>query len=63
MRDRSDAGEALDRKREPMDTATLEHLVESLALAGTMLLMVLGGLAKGRLEWRRRPPFWRRWLR
>jgi hypothetical protein len=63
MRDRSDAGEALDGKREPMDTATLEHLVESLALAGTMLLMVLGGLAKGRLEWRRRPPFWRRWLR
>ena len=23
----------------------------------------IGGLAKGRLDWQRRPPFWQRWWR
>jgi hypothetical protein len=37
-----------------MDPAPLE---QSLALASAMLLMVLGGLGKGRLEWQPRRPF------
>ena len=36
---------------------------QAVALASTMLLLVLGGMLKGRLEWHRRPPFWRRWRR
>jgi hypothetical protein len=38
-------------------------LEQTIALASAMLLMVLGGLGKGRLQWQRRPPFWRRWRR
>jgi len=40
-----------------MDAAAVD---QAMALAGAMLLMVLAGLAKGRLEWRPRPPFWHR---
>jgi hypothetical protein len=40
-----------------MDAAGIDQAV---ALACTMLLLVLGGLLKGRLEWQPRPPFWRR---
>ena len=43
-----------------MDAAGIDQAV---ALASTMVLMVLGGMLKGRLEWHRRPPFWRRWRR
>ena len=63
MRGRPDARPALDRQRVPMETAPLEQLITMLTLAGAMLLMVLGGLAKGRLDWQRRPPFWHRWWR
>ena len=52
--------------RGPHDAAQLRHgqppcmgaIEEAMAFASAMLLMVLAGLAKGRLEWR--PPFWRR---
>ena len=43
-----------------MDAAPID---QAIALASGMLLMVLAGLAKGRLEWHPRPPFWRRWRR
>lgn len=46
-----------------MDAAAPEQVITMLTLAAAMLLMVLGGLAKGRLVWQRRPPFWRRWRR
>ena len=36
---------------------------QAIALPTGMLLIVLAGLAKGRLEWHPRPPFWRRWRR
>jgi len=41
----------------------MDAIAQAMALASAMLLLVLAGLAKGRLEWHRRPPFWRRWRR
>ena len=46
-----------------MDAAAPEQVITMLTLAAAMLLMVLGGLAKGRPVWQWRPPFWRRWRR
>ena len=43
-----------------MDAAAID---QAIALASALLLLVLGGLAKGRLEWHLRPPFWRSWWR
>jgi hypothetical protein len=40
-----------------METFATEQAV---ALASLMLLMVLAGLTKGRLEWQPRRRFWRR---
>ena len=41
----------------------MDAIDQAMALASAMLLMVLAGLAKGRLDWHRRPPFWWRWRR
>ena len=57
MRGWSDGEQARDRQPRVMDTTALG---QAIGLASTMLLMVVAGLAKGRLEWRPRPPFWRR---
>jgi hypothetical protein len=60
MRGWSDGEQPRDRHARFMGTTALG---QAIGLASTMLLMVLGGLAKGRLEWHPRPPFWRRWRR
>jgi len=43
-----------------MEAAAID---QAIAFAGVSLVMVLAGFVKGRLEWHRRPPFWRRWRR
>jgi hypothetical protein len=57
MRGWSDGEQTRDRQPRVMDTRALG---QAIGLASTMLLMVLGGLAKSHLEWHPRPPFWRR---
>ena len=58
MRAPHDAAQPRDGQPRCMDA-----IDQVMALASAMLLMVLAGLAKSRLEWRRRPPFWWRWRR
>ena len=58
MRGLPDAAQRWDGQPPYMDA-----IDQAMALASAMLLMVLAGLAKGRLEWHRRPPFWWRWRR
>ncbi len=43
-----------------MDPTGLDVVALALALAVVSLLMVLAGLDKSQLVWKRRPPFWRR---
>ena len=57
MRGLSDGVQLQDRQPVFMDVVAID---QAIALASGMLLMVLAGLAKGRLEWHPRPRFWRR---
>jgi hypothetical protein len=57
MRDRSDGVQRRDGQPSSMDTAPID---QALALSVALLLMVLAGAGKGRLEWRPRPWFRRK---
>ena len=60
MRGLSDGAQLGEGQPVCVDVAAID---QAIALTIGMLLMVLAGLAKGRLEWHSRPPFWRRWRR